>query len=198
MANGLEPIMREENRIFTFVTRQGCEAGVYRGPGIAKHRLTDMDEFIRQRYPTARVRRPSDPDYNCHGLTFISRHGWVAAEDVLEFVIAAPDRVPPDRSRVCSALIAELLITSGFTQRVLLKDIRRDQLRPSDPVKSGDVAIYKRGELITHSGIVWERNEETNTVLLLSKWGLYGEYFHDFRNVPDAFGTMVAFWSDRS
>lgn len=53
-----------------------------------------------------------------------------------------------------------------------------------------------------HAGVVMERISVPESAsfdfMVLSKWGDQGgEYLHRFRDVPDTFGDIVEFWTER-
>jgi hypothetical protein len=67
----------------------------------------------------------------------------------------------------------------------------------------GDVVLYRskpQGE-VHHVGIVSDINLDISTGYrhfeVLSKWGEYGEYFHKENVVPQLFGNLREYWSER-
>jgi len=65
----------------------------------------------------------------------------------------------------------------------------------------GDIVVYRRTTDIEHVGIAVEvrPNVESGTweVIVLSKWGVEGEYFHRETRVPQLFGRPAEYWTDR-
>jgi hypothetical protein len=67
----------------------------------------------------------------------------------------------------------------------------------------GDVVVYRdNGGEVCHAGIVTRKKlfDPTNpkdTLVILSKWGADGEYFHDASSVPELLGQPAEFWTDR-
>ena len=64
--------------------------------------------------------------------------------------------------------------------------------------KIGDIALYKSKRLngfsIDHSGILAKFSPDP---IILSKFGLGGEYFHPIDHVPQGYGKIVEIWTDR-
>ena len=66
----------------------------------------------------------------------------------------------------------------------------------------GDVVVYKtNGNEVGHVGIVAHIKSEvyppTRDVIVLSQWGLHGEYFHDMDDIDPEYGNRKEFWTDR-
>lgn len=169
---------------------------MYKGPRpMTREQLDHFDGHCQKEY-LVQVRARGDPGYNCHGMTFAARHGWIdSGKQQVPHIIAA-DWDPAKDPRECTRALEELLRSSGLRRVASLPNFRVDRLQKSDDVAEGDVILYRLGIVVTHSGIVWRR--EGSEVQVLSKWGIYGEYFHAYRAVPEEmYGTAVEFWSDR-
>lgn len=112
--------------------------------------------------------RSSSSTYNCVGHVFAARRTWVES-----------DHLPM------------ILEKDGYS-------------RVDDPQKLwvGDVVVYENaaGE-ITHVGQVVEIQKSvhdgSHSVVILSKWGVYGEYLHELSDVPLLLGTPKTFWTER-
>lgn len=66
----------------------------------------------------------------------------------------------------------------------------------------GDIVIYENVEgEVTHVGQVVEIQpnvlDGSRKVVVLSKWGTYGEYLHEVSDVPVMLGTPRTYWSER-
>lgn len=82
--------------------------------------------------------------------------------------------------------------------------LREDGYRQIDlsDVVEGDIVLYQdaAGE-IAHIGVVYHKiadvmNASWN-VTVLSQWGFDGEYFHEFRDVPQLLGRPTEYWTER-
>jgi hypothetical protein len=132
-------------------------------------KLRAAADLHRAQYPDIRLRSLT-ATYNCFGLVFASR-----------------------RSALCDASqILTILRDDGF---VRVEDRTDAQV--------GDVVLYRQqaqGE-IHHVGIISAvRFDVTNAcrkVEVLSKWGEFGEYFHDEAMVPLIFGQLRDYWTER-
>jgi hypothetical protein len=105
--------------------------------------------------------------YNCMGMIFASRRTCVEIGD-----------------------LPWILKEDGYRQI-----INRDELRV------GDVVVYGTLKELTHVGLVYEipliSTTNKREIMVLSKWGLDGEYIHEMEYVPALFGRPVEFWTDR-
>jgi hypothetical protein len=106
--------------------------------------------------------------YNCIGMVFANRRTWID-----------PEIVP-----------------------MILSDDEYKQVPEAD-VMEGDIVLYQsdRDRKLSHVGLVVskEPNLEAGTwsIRVLSQWGADGEYFHDYRDVPEALGRPIGFYSER-
>ncbi len=162
--------------------------------------LADQDVL-----PLATRRRGPDPSYNCHGMTFVSKLGWIGS-----WPVPQPYELPmrpyleaadPDED------IMRMLRGNGYVCRESMPNIDSFDVPATLDVGVGDVILYKSiaSELaqINHSGIVVAVEEDYNTgrlsdIKVLSKFGCAGEYVHPYRHVPPGVGPTVEIWSDRT
>lgn len=80
----------------------------------------------------------------------------------------------------------------GWIQQDRVESILADQgwiLRADGAQEVGDIAIYRKEGVITHSGIVSAVQDGTAT-RIQSKWGKAGLYEHDPTDVPKAYGRI--------
>lgn len=107
--------------------------------------------------------------YNCVGMVFANRRASVEPEHI----------------------------------QTILEEDNYHQLSTSDELQRGDVVIYRDDDdEVSHVGIViwmsiWS-SDESRTVIILSQWGLDGEYFHSIDEVPPGYGYAAEYWTDRS
>jgi len=92
-------------------------------------------------------------------------------------------------------------IDISLIQRILTEDEYR-QIGPEGKVFPGDVAIYRKQESrkITHVGVVLKIKSNllgSPNITILSKWGKEGEYIHPADHVPERYGELTEFWTDR-
>jgi hypothetical protein len=130
--------------------------------------MADAVEDMKKLRPDADLRRIT-ATYNCVGMVVASRRSWVTTE-----------------------VLIKILVEDGFIQ-----------LSGPEAVAVGDVVVYHDDEgEVCHVGIV----SEIKRVLIgavgvklrvLSKWGAFGEYFHDSDYVPDYLGQPQEYWTDR-
>jgi len=112
--------------------------------------------------------RSSSSTYNCVGHVFAARRTWVES-----------DHLPM------------ILERDGY---IRLEDSQKPWV--------GDIVVYEnqQGE-ITHVGQVVEIQDNLQdggrTLIVLSKWGVYGEYLHELRDVPVMLGVPKTFWTER-
>lgn len=195
MADDLRPIIMEKP-IFVLRTRDSCEIPVFRGRA-SDPRILELEVARFDANPKLTRRRDADPHYNCHGLTFIARHGCIGVIAENEWLIKVPGECAPEAVDCTDDHIERLLTNSGFRLVRRLANYRLDFLSREDRIDCGDIVIYRdqRG-FASHSAVVWSCDPPCVTVL--SKLGGAGEYFHEYRDLPDdMYGVAVEFWSDR-
>lgn len=196
---------------FTIKLRNGQAINVYDSSEI---RISDalmncVTKKYQEKYGRENQRKSSDIEYNCHGLTFISKLGWIGCltEDEQKLIspygfqkVAFEEKEEPD-------VIAEILIGNGLHLTRRIDNSKIEQLTGDEDIGIGDIVIYKdirnKREEVEHSAVVIEVKKsevEVGKILyvrVLSKLAWAGEYFHMFCNVPDEYGNIVEFWTDR-
>ncbi len=124
-------------------------------------------EMFKEEHGNARL-RSSSSTYNCVGHLFAARRTWVES-----------DHLPM------------ILERDGYSR---IDDSRK--------LWVGDIVVYENahGE-ITHVGQVVEiqpnLEDGGRKLIILSKWGVYGEYVHELLDVPLRLGSPKAFWTER-
>jgi hypothetical protein len=107
--------------------------------------------------------------YNCVGMVIASRRVWVQP-----------------------AHLFRILADDGYRR-----------LPGPEAAECGDVVIYQDGadEEPTHVGIVLRKKvimkQDEDSLVVLSKWGAFGEYEHESQYVPVVYGRPTQFWTDR-
>lgn len=193
---------------FKFKIRDGKEIPVYEGIPLIpdNNKIQAITKRFRDDYGINSERRKADYNYNCHGMTFIGKLGWVGCiipqEDRNIIVPGATQR--NKETKIEKDIIEEILIGNGLHRIVRLNDRKVDLLPEDANVKIGDIVVYKvsrmQGEVIQHTAVVVKVNIFNNKICnlqVLSKMGVYGEYFHAFRKVPLEFGKIIEIWTDR-
>lgn len=77
-----------------------------------------------------------------------------------------------------------------------LTDDEWNEVPAEADIQVGDMVLYKLNGKLAHVGLVSSRNED-GVIMVLSKWGDAGEYFHEIRDVPRLCGVPAAFYTDR-
>ena len=124
-------------------------------------------EMFKHDHPNAKLRSLSSV-YNCVGHIFAAR-----------------------RTHVSSEHLPTILEKDGYSR---IDDVQK--------LWVGDVVVYENAEgETTHVGQVVEiqpnLHDGSRNVVILSKWGTYGEYMHEVSDVPSMLGTPKTFWSER-
>lgn len=66
---------------------------------------------------------------------------------------------------------------------------------PDGSVHVGDVVRYRdSGGVTTHTGRVWQTDGAGHATKVRSKWGGWAEYIHDPLDVPEIYGTSLAYF----
>ena len=111
--------------------------------------------------------RSSSSPYNCVGHLFAARRTWVESDH-----------------------ISMILERDGYLR---VEDARK--------LWVGDIVVYQKDSELTHIGQVVEiRIDHENGLrrpIVLSKWGVYGEYLHELRDVPLMLGSPETYWTER-
>ncbi|MBI5949412.1 MAG: hypothetical protein HY875_14835 [Chloroflexi bacterium] len=114
--------------------------------------------------------------YNCAGLVFAARRGWLTEDQQSEQKEGAAD-----------------------FGRVVLRILEADGLRRrggGEPVREGDIVLYAHEGTIEHVGCVISRLDPVfRKPMVLSKWGDAGEYLHDIDNVAAHLGAVHSVWT---
>ena len=105
--------------------------------------------------------------YNCVGLVFGSRRTWIDPEHL---------------------------------DMILREDGYRRLLREHE-VEIGDLVLYRIGTEYSHIGVVINKMPDvlkaSFEITIMSQWGADGEYIHLLDEVPDDFGNVKEFWTER-
>ena len=111
--------------------------------------------------------------YNCVGLVFANRRAWI--ED---------------------SQIRTLLVADGYKR-----------LADASSLMEGDVVVYvdaTDGRAVpVHVAVVLNKtllgvDDAWSGVMVLSKWGLHGEYIHRMESVPIFLGRPAEYWTERN
>jgi hypothetical protein len=154
-------------RSIPMTTRDGSHIPNFRRPEDSPEMRRGAANTLKVEHGNAKL-RSSSSTYNCVGHLFASRRTWVES-----------DHLPA------------ILERDGYS-------------RVDDPSKLcvGDIVVYENahGE-ITHVGQVVEMQPNLldggRKVIILSKWGVYGEYLHELLDVPLLLGRPRNFWTER-
>lgn len=125
-------------------------------------------ELWSEKHPSARL-RSATAVYNCMGLVFASRRTWID-----------PIHLP-----------------------IILRDDEYRQLAGPHEIQPGDIIVYrdKHDRGVSHVGVIVEIKPEIQTasrrITVMSQWGGDGEYLHLIDDVPDAYGKLIEYWTDR-
>jgi len=165
---------------FSFVARNGDLFSFFRTnqPPSSQAVIDTNDQLIKAQFGV-RVRNAKySNQYNCHGLTFISRLG--------RFAYFQDD-------------VTKLLAAHDYTQIGGALNMDIDELSLTSKIERGDVIVYYDNLKVQHTGIIWTTRKVHGRTLMtvLSKWGDLSEYFHDYRIVPSSYGKTIQIWTDR-
>ena len=165
---------------FSFVARNGELFSYFRTsqPPVAEADIMSTNKDIKKLFKVDVRNARYSNEYNCHGLTFISRLGRFAYfnDDVTRLLAAHNYKL------IGSALNTDI-----------------DEITVSSKIVRGDVIVYTDGISVQHTGIVWsvKKTGLKYKIKILSKWGDLSEYFHDYNVVPPSYGKTVQIWTDR-
>jgi hypothetical protein len=194
-----------ENIIFKFKIRDGKEFPVYESMPLPETQRQAIIKMLREKYGLESERKEADHRYNCHGMVFIGKLGWLDYIRPEKRIIVYPvvNREKNETSNY-QTIMDDILRGNGFNRTCRLNNIEIDPLVGNEDIQIGDIAIYRDareyGEEIQHSAIVVELKKLDNILTdfkVLSKIGPAGEYFHRFRAIPSQFGKIVEIWTDR-
>lgn len=65
-------------------------------------------------------------------------------------------------------------------------------------IQVGDVIRYQLNNVTTHTGRVWQTDGAGHATLIRSKWGGWAEYIHAPLDVPESYGTQLAYFRQHS
>ncbi len=151
--------------------------------------LTTMQQtgsitYFQREKSEAMLRSKPTKNYNCHGLAYANRRAWIQSDQQFD---PSSHQVDP-------------------TTQLILDILRDDGYQPisQSEVEIGDIVLYRDGTggRIFHSGIVVAvdsllGNPTNDILLIMSKWGPYGEYLHAPFEVPDEYPRYLEYWSER-
>ena len=117
--------------------------------------------------PSARLRSITSA-YNCVGMVVATRRGWVEPDELL----------------------------------MILREDGYRKLPGEADAKEGDVVVYRLpNQGVSHVGIVVGKNivadHNADALVILSKWGMDGEYVHNATALPALLGRPAEYWTDR-
>lgn len=191
---------------FQFKLKNNAQISVYEGVRIEEDRLAGLNRYLRRLFGVSNERKKADFTYNCHGFTFISKLGWIGCEDVFKTprLFIPGESLEIDESDI--DFIENIVRGNGYRFVCRLNNIEVDTLEDDRDIREGDMVIYKAmrrmKEQICHSGIIIKLckiNNRLTDVVVLSKMGYGGEYFHPLKKIPEIFGAKIAeIWTDRS
>jgi len=149
---------------FSFKTKDGKEFPVYEinpMPGKPKPEnfIKALNERLRKEYGPINERKGPDSGYNCHGMTFIGKLGWVGLSQKEVSSIIIPNNTKSINEQLEEKdIIEEILKGNGLKKKIRINNIEKQNLKGDEDIEIGDIAIYrnsKRGrEEITHSAVV--------------------------------------------
>lgn len=196
---------------FTFKLRNGQHIDVHDCSDIrvTSSKIDCAARKYREKYGIENQRKPPDLEYNCHGLTFISKLGWIGClvQDEPKFINPFGCDKVTFKASPEPDIVADIIRGNSLRLIRRLNNRRIEQLRGNEDIEIGDIVIYKdirnKREVIEHSAVVIEVKKsehelgKINSVRVLSKLAWAGEYFHPFCDVPDEYGNIIEFWTDR-
>ncbi len=161
------------------------------------------DNYLDGKFGTLNKRRTLDNSYNCHGMVYANRMGFVGIDDSAPRQILLPGQSNNiiDTNRAQTELLALLsgngLRIVGDIPNIMTADL--SQIHPN--IKCGDIVTYFSEDKITHSCIIYtiEDNQSLINIRVLSKLGQAGEYFHKVNDpsITEIYGSRVKLWTDR-
>ena len=124
------------------------------------------DVALRRHNLTARIHVRDSKFYNCTGLVFASRRGWITDGDLTEPV-------------------HQILQSDGY------QATEREQLRAGDVVVYTREQQIEHVAVVTGLRHPVRASER----MVLSKFGPFGEYLHPIDDVPEELGRPSSYWS---
>jgi hypothetical protein len=114
---------------------------------------------------------PPKDSFNCHGYTFLKSERWMNGRgNTVKDIVGAGN-------------------PNGY-----------GEVGPGTGTKAkvGDVVVYEKNGVVTHSGKVTAVDGDGNPTKVEGKWGNMGTYEHAPGNVPNYFGTPKYYHTDRA
>ena len=190
---------------FTIKTKKETDIPIFRALPLPEDKQAPIEEICRTLFGKENERRKSDPSYNCHGLTFIGKLGWIHPQRVVESSLILPARLFIDQQRTDIEVIDIFLTENGYRRSARINNIRQYEFKGNEDIQLGDIAVYKLSlgesrETVSHTGIVVklaENNGKIDGFKVLSKLGPCGEYVHPYNIYDEGFGTILEIWTDR-
>lgn len=91
-------------------------------------------------------------------------------------------------------------IDPKYIDRILEEDEYRLLSGPTE-VLPGDIVLYKNGNENSHIGTIISKEPDVKNasfkITVLSQWGSDGEYIHLLDEVPEDYGNVKEFWTER-
>ncbi len=85
--------------------------------------------------------------------------------------------------------------------RWILRQDGYERLAGISDAKFSDIVVYSNNGQYQHVGIIVDSPFEVMSphqkIVVLSKWGSEGEYFHPIDRVLPQYGAPVEYWTDR-
>lgn len=196
-------VKTEESDIsFTYLTKVGVKVNVYscnlpENPKTLKR----QHEILKTKITTGVELCIYDHRYNCHGLTFISRLGFVGIADYKIKQIVLPGRSSYE-----------------YNEDIMLEDLQKalsdydkvDEISNTDvdtinfkQVKVGDIVLYLKDNKYSHSCIIYQINNTIGNIKeikVISKFGQYGEFLHNLLDpfVIQIYGKHLEIWQHKN
>ena len=130
-------------------------------------RMEVARDNVLSHHPTA-VERSLSSEYNCMGMVFAARRTWIETDQ-----------------------LGNILRGDGYRR-----------VREESELLVGDVVVYRNQNGSTsHVGVITSIGlygpDGTRKIVVLSQWGLDGEYFHEIDDVNPYLGEPAEYWTDR-
>lgn len=181
----------QSDKRFTFKTWGGKEIPVFGKIDIPETLIQAINKLFRQKYGKTKERKSADSRYNCHGMTFVGRLGWISDIDTEKghiLITNSKGFIKDTTER--KDIIEDILKGNHLHRGKRINNIKIDTLDGCEDIRIGDIVVYK-------DSIRGKEGSKILNVEVLSKMGYGGEYFHLYNNVPQEFGLIVEFWTDR-
>ena len=84
---------------------------------------------------------------------------------------------------------------------LILEDDEYRRLPEAKNILPGDIVLYKNGNEYSHIGTIISIEGDVERasfkITVLSQWGADGEYIHLLDEVPESYGNVKEFWTER-